>query len=64
MAESEKSMREQLREARANVRRQIEIANMHNGGSRRPDNRSVIVDLETELAQIEDAIRNLRAGNA
>jgi hypothetical protein len=63
MADSDQEFREQLTEAIANVRRQIEIArssvNMTPVTNREPDNRSAIAALEAELAELEAALRDV-----
>lgn len=66
MTQSDQRLRAELTLATDKVRRQIEIArspvNMTPVANRDPDNRSAIVALEAELAELEAALRDL--GNA
>ncbi len=63
MSENIPPLRRELTEAIDKVRRQIEIArspsNMTPVAYSAPDNRSAIAALETELAELEAALRDL-----
>jgi hypothetical protein len=60
----EKSLRDQLLEARDNIRRQIEICERPSGMRSPPDYRNEIAELEAELTQIEEALANLGSTDA
>lgn len=65
MSDSDLSLREQLLEAQANVRRQIEIleagpASLVPGGQFL-DNRATIAELQATLGEIEDGLANTAA---
>ena len=55
MSDSEKPLREQLDEAIAKVRRELEILQAPSSIGGGADNRSVIAELEVELLQLRDA---------
>jgi hypothetical protein len=59
-----KTLREELIEARDTIRRQIEICQSPSALRSAPDYRAAIAELEAELSQIEDAIRDLGAAGA
>lgn len=54
--EDERPLDEQLTEARDRVRRELEILRSPSSIGGGADNRSVIADLEKELAELEDAL--------
>ncbi len=58
MSNPEKPLREQLTEARDRVRRELEILRSPSSIGGGADNGSVVVDLETELGELEEAIAN------
>jgi hypothetical protein len=62
----EKPLREQLTEARDNLRRQLEILQnpSRSGRNTRPDNDALIDTLGAELREIEDSLANLKAEDA
>ena len=60
----EKSLRDQLLEARDKVRRQIEICERPTGMGWAPDYRNAIAELKAELAQIEEALASLDSTDA
>ncbi len=64
MSDSDEPLGRQLRDARDRVRRELEILQSPSTIGGRPDNRSVIADLEAELGQLEDALANLGPGDA
>jgi hypothetical protein len=55
MPESDKPLREQLDDAIAKVRRELEILSAPSSIGGRPDDGSVIAALESELAQLQEA---------
>jgi hypothetical protein len=55
MSDPDQSLREQLTEAIARVRRELEILVAPSSIGGGADNRSVIADLEKELAELEAA---------
>jgi hypothetical protein len=59
MSESEKPLREQLDDAIAVVRRDLEILRSPSSIGGGADNRSVIADLETELSALREARANV-----
>jgi hypothetical protein len=58
MSEPEKSLREQLVEARDKVRRELEILQTPSSIGGGADDRSVVADLESELRELEEALAN------
>ena len=58
MSEDDESLNQQLIQARDRVRRELEILLAPSSIGGPPDNGSVIADLESELADLEDAIAN------
>jgi hypothetical protein len=58
MSDSDKSIREQLIEARDKIRRELEILRSPSSIGGGADNRSVIAALESELGQIEQELAN------
>jgi hypothetical protein len=60
MSDSEKPLRDQLDEAIARVRRELEILESPSSIGGGADNRSVVADLRKELRELEEA----RAGLA
>jgi hypothetical protein len=59
MSESEQPLREQLDEAIARVQRELEILISPSSIGGGADNRSVIAELEKELAQLKEARANV-----
>jgi hypothetical protein len=59
MSESEKPLREQLTQAIARVRRELEILESPSSIGGGADSRSVVADLESELRALEEARSNL-----
>ena len=59
MSDSETTLREQLDEAIAKVRRELEILQAPSSIGGGADNRSVIAELEAELLQLRDARANV-----
>lgn len=62
--EDERPLRAQLIEARARLRREIEILQSPSGIGQAPDSRDDMVALETELREIEAALANLAPDEA
>ena len=58
MSDTERPIREQLIEARDKIRRELEILYAPSSIGGGADNRSVIAELQAELAQIEEALAN------
>lgn len=58
MSDSDKSIRDQLIEARDKIRRELEILLSPSSIGGGADNRSVIAALESELRQIEEQLAN------
>jgi hypothetical protein len=58
MSEPEKSLREQLVEARDKVRRELEILQTPSSIGGGADDRGVVADLESELRELEEALAN------
>lgn len=58
MSESDRELREELMEARDKIRRELEILYAPSSIGGGADNRSVIAELQAELAQIEEALAN------
>jgi hypothetical protein len=56
--DDDRPLREQLVEARDRIRRELEILRAPSSIGGGADSRSVIADLERELAGIEDALAN------
>lgn len=56
MSDTEKSLREQLVEARDKVRRELEILRSPSTIGGGADSRSVVADLEAELHELEEAL--------
>jgi hypothetical protein len=59
MSESDEPLRPQFDEAIARVQRELEILRSPSSIGGGADNRSVIADLETELAQLREARANV-----
>jgi hypothetical protein len=59
MSDEERPLREQLDEAIARVRRELEILFAPSSIGGGADNRSVIADLEKELRELQEARANL-----
>jgi hypothetical protein len=62
MSDQEAPLGEQLNEAIDRVRRELEILQSPSTIGAAADDRSVIADLEKELAELEDALANLGPG--
>ena len=62
----EPPLREQLQAARDKVQRQLDIITGPSAGNRSHwgDNTAVIADLESELAQLEQALKDLDSSDA
>jgi hypothetical protein len=58
MSDTDRSIRQQLMEARDKIRRELEILRSPSSIGGGADNRSVIADLERELGEIEEALAN------